>query len=180
MSMISPLPKGLDPRFSNTALRTITGTTEQSLLPSAAVGSAVIPANWFQPGANVRVVMRGIISTILTPGTATFTVKFNGTPIAASSATGLLGTMTNAGFFAALNLQCFSSGPTGTLSVGGEARYPSGLISTLGSVPINTVSPITFDSTVDNTFDFTAKMSLGGNSITVSTCTVELMTAPSA
>lgn len=151
--LFSPIPRSLEGRFFSAAASTITGTTEQSVFASG-VGTKVIPAGWFQPGYNARIVVRGTITTpTIFTGTTTIRVKVAGTTIASSVTTGLLANVTAATFKVIANVQNYTTGPTGTFGIAGDITYPNGLLGLgAGTVPINAVN-VSWSTLADQNVD---------------------------
>lgn len=173
MFMTQP-PAGFQTGFSGTAHATLTGTTETSIMPTG-VGAKTIRANWLKPGRTARLIMRGVVSTGLVPGTATFKVKLGGNIIASGSASALLGSLNESGFVLSQTIACWTTGTAGTIAVAGEARYSTGLTGTKGTVELNSATPVAVNTTIDLPIDVTVTWGLTGNNIKVITCTLELL-----
>lgn len=173
MFLYSPL-KTLVLQASNKALGTVSGTTETSLFPDV-VGQRMFPANWFQPGANARFVLRGSVTTPLVAGTTNIRVKVGGVTIATATTSSLLGSLTGSSFAVVGNLQCYTTGTNATFGLGGVVNYPNGLLGLgQGAMSLNSDS-VTFDSTVQQTFDVTTQWSLASHNIKINIATLELM-----
>lgn len=166
--------KNLQLQYAKTSASITTGSTsENSLMAGSSVGSNTIPGGWFTPGASVRIAVKGSMTTILTPGVATFRVKSNGTTIATGSTTGLLSLANNGAFSAVVTIQCYTDGPSGTFGIAGKAEHPGGLGGAVSSVPLN--ATFTMDSTVPQTIDITYQATASGNSLQTIISTIELI-----
>lgn len=173
MFLTTPM-KTLVLQASNKAVGTVTGTTESTLFPDV-VGQRMFPANWFQPGANARFVLRGSVTTPLVAGTTTVRVKVGGTTIASATTTSLLGSLTGSSFSVVGNLQCYTVGTNATFGLGGVVNYPNGLLGLgAGALALNSDS-ITFDSTIQQSFDVTTQWTLGSHNVKINIATLELM-----
>lgn len=172
--LFNPALEGLTGRFFSTAPRTITGTAEASVIPPG-IGSMAIPAGWFKPGYNARLVVRGTVTTPLVAGTANIRVKVGGATLVSAATTGLLGSLTNQSFKVICNIQCYTEGVNGTFGVAGEVAYPTGLLGiNPGNQTINSTTS-TFNTTVEQMVDVTAQWGLTGHSISTTVATLELM-----
>lgn len=166
--------KSLVLQASNKAVGSIGGTTENSLFPDV-VGQKMFPADWFQPGANARFVLRGSVTSPLIPGTTTIRVKVGGVTIATATSTSLIGSVTGGAFSVVGNLQCYTTGTSATFGLGGVVTYPVGLVGFGGGQAALNSDSVTFDSTIQQSFDVTTQWSLGSHSIKINIATLELM-----
>jgi hypothetical protein len=165
----------------------VTGTTEGSVL----LGDAkfTLPSKFLlYPGQALRLRAMGRISNIVTtPGTLTFRVKFNSTPIivAASPAFQLNAVAkTNVTWVLDwdLTVRTTGSGTAATFMHSGQWQSESVVGSPVpasggsGTLTIPSSAPAVgtgFDSTVANLIDLTAQFSLTGNSIQCHTYKLE-------
>lgn len=166
-------------QVDGTALNT--STTETSIL--AGQGKYMLPANFLgDAGQVLRIRAMGRVSNIVTtPGTLTFRVKFNTTPIAVASSGALalnIVAKTNVTWILDwdLTLRTVGSGTTATLMHSGSWQSESVIASPAAGAggaashifPASAPAVGTgFDSTVTNLIDLTAQWSISnaGNSI---------------
>lgn len=159
----------------------VTATGEGSLLPTQA--KYVLPANAMSyVGQTLRLRAMGRISNIVTtPGTLTFRVKFNATPIVVALSQGLqlnAVAKTNVTWLLEWDLTCRSvgGGTSATLMHSGmwssESVVGSGTGAAGSTGPGQLLIPASapavgtgFDSTTANIIDLSAQFSLTGNSI---------------
>jgi hypothetical protein len=167
-----PFKLGLQQGFANTATKSVSGTTETSLIPTG-MGSKDVPAGWFKPGNNVRIIVRGLINTQLTPGTLTVRVKLGSTTIIQGSTSALLASASQGQFRIALNVLCFTPGNPGSLAVSGDMTYPNGLV-IKGSIDL-VGKGIAINTTVAQPIDVTVQLTNGLNSLETLTSTFEFM-----
>lgn len=159
----------------NTSSATASSTSETSLFPASLAGTRTVPAGWFLPGAACRVNLRGSVSSTALPGTTTIRVKFNGVTVASTTMGSLLGGLSAANFQVIFNMQAYTIGPTGTMAIGGQTTYPSGLLGFQAANSVINATGIAFDSTQPLTVDCTAQHSVGGNVLQTTIATVELL-----
>lgn len=168
-------------QFFNSTTTTISGTAEVSVFPTG-VGTKTIPAGWFQPGYNARVIARGTVTTPLIAGTTTVRIKNGSTVLHSVATSSLLGALNGPSPFAVIfNLQCYTTGTNGTFGLGGEVRYPVGLAGLQpGSLPLQVpnqvnTSPLVINTTQPIDLDVTAQWSGTSHSLQMSIATLELM-----
>jgi hypothetical protein len=118
--------------------------------------------------------MRGVSSTTLVPGTATFKIKLGGTTIITGTTAGLLGSLTNSNFYLSLTIACLNPGSSGSVVCSGEIDYVSGVNALKSAIPLNLASTAV-DTTSDQSLDVSVTWGLSGNSITILTATLELL-----
>ena len=170
-----PQSLGFQTKFSGTTDATVNNvTTENSIIPTGS-GTMTIPAAWMKVGNTARLVMRGLCTTPLVAGNATFKVKLNGNMIASGTVGSLLGSVTNGGISLSETITIRSTGTTGTAVVAGSVKYPSGALTTKGEADLTSTSPITLDTTVDQVVTVTVQFGLGSHIIKMLTCTLELL-----
>jgi hypothetical protein len=162
-------------QYFNSSSGTLTGTAETSVFP-AGVGSLTIPGDWFRPGYNARLIVRGSVNTPLIAGTSTIRLKAAGNTIASATTSSLLGSLSGPQQFAVIvNLQCYTAGVSGNFGIGGEVRYPVGLAGIqVGSIPLFS-SGTAINSAANIPIDITSQWSLTAHSLSVSIATLELM-----
>jgi hypothetical protein len=171
---LTPGLESLTGKFFSTSSKTITGTSETSIIPPG-VGDLIVPGNWFQPGYNLRIVARGTVTTPLVSGTTNIKIKLNGTTVVSAVSTSLLGSLVGQYFRVICNIQCYSIGTNGVLAAAGEIGYPSGLAGVQqGNQPLNNAN-IAIDTTQPINLDVTAQWNLTAHSLTTTIFTFEAM-----
>ena len=148
----------------------ITTTGEQSLLSGATVlGSLVLKANTLKAGTQLEICARGIESTLpTTPGNNRLNLKFNAVNVASGGSSTLPTNQVNTGWMLDATLVVESVGATGTIRGSGqETRTTSATGANTISLYALGQSPITINTTIDNTIDLTANFNTAGNSITL-------------
>ena len=162
-------------KFSGTTDATVNNiTTEASVVPTGS-GTMTIPTGWMKVGNTARLVMRGVCSTPLVAGNATFKVKLNGTTIATGTVGSLLGSVTNGGISLSETITIRSTGVSGTAAVAGSVKYPAGVIGSKAEADLTSVTPITIDTTVDQVITVTVQFGLASHIVRFITCTLELL-----
>lgn len=171
---LTPGLNSLTGKFFSTTTKTVSSTTETSIIP-AGVGDLIVPGGWFQPGYNLRIIARGTVTTALVAGTATMRVKFGGVTVATAVTTSLLGGISNQFFKVIANIQCYTAGTAGQFGLAGEISYPSGLAGLQPGVQIMDNTNIAADTSQPILFDVTSQWSLASHSLKTSIFTAELM-----
>jgi hypothetical protein len=170
---------GLTPEtlvLSAAAGSALSGTSEASLLPAAAVFT--MPANKLLVGDQMRIRAMGKISNIITtPGTLTLQVLMNATPITVWTGGAMnlnIVAKTNVTWTFDLTLQVTAIGATTAAKVLGVGLFTSeSVVGAAAGTTLTAHMPATapaagtgFDSTVANIVDFQGVFSLTGNSMT--------------
>lgn len=162
--------------FQGTTSPSVTGTTEQSIMPLG-MGSKVIAANRLRGGTAVRVIAWGVMNSPLVGGTMTVKVKLNGVTIAQGVSASLLGSLTKAGWSLRQTLTVRTAGVSGTAVVAGDFSYPTGVLTNKSRTDLysDPATPFAIDTTIDQIVDVTIQFSLGSHTVQTSTCTIEIL-----
>jgi hypothetical protein len=175
----TPPDRGLKNQYASAPIRTVQGTTAETTIVPTGVGTLAVPADYFRPGANARIVARGMVTTPLVAGTATFKIKLGGQTLLTASSAALLGNLgTPQSFRVICNIQCDTAGVNGKVNTGGEVGYPSGSAGNVvsGSLPLN-ASGLAVNTTVELPVDVTVQFTNAAVTLTTTIFTLELMNA---
>lgn len=140
--------------FTQTATATVANTTTETSLISTGIGTTTLPTNFFVAGKTIRIVVRGIISSTLTP-TVTINVKLGSTVLCTTGAVALVGAVANNEFTATATITCRTAGVSGTFMAVGQAHFDNATsngplegMANSGTITVNTTTTQVVDTTV--------------------------------
>ncbi len=174
---MSYLPNNQRTLFCQTTDKTVANTASETSLIDGGVGSLVIQANTFKVGDTIRVFLQGYHSAVSNP-TIRIRIKITGMGSVVLLDTGavLTANSTNDLCELAALLTIRSLGATGSIIGHG---YWQELGSGPNNFPMINTGAITFDSTIDQTFDVTIEWGTASasNTITSTNVVIELLRA---
>lgn len=159
--------------FTGTASVTVSTSGDQTLMP-AGQGSTTIPANYLQVGKTIRLKVSGYLTTGVTPGNATLTFKLGGSGVINTGAFALIGSLTNLFWEAEVNLTSRTTGVSGTVMINGKFIYEITAVGADIAGMVNT-GTTTIDTTSGQAVDFSINFASGGNTMTLSNCSIEMV-----
>lgn len=162
--------------YCSGALVTIEDLNETSLFSSVGFSpnsSRIIRANDLTVGSLIRMKLTGIFTTLL-GATANLKIKIDGITLI-----DVLETFDNNRedyyFEKEITLNVRAIGSTGSLICQGRSLVQDGAAGQTLLIPIKQTAPVAFNSEIDNLLDITFKWNSSGNSLKVSTSTIEIL-----
>ena len=148
-------PKYGGASFVQTADQTVTNTTTETTLFGTGTGSTTL-ASGVLAGRTIRITLRGVMSTPVTPGTLTIRVKVGSTTIATATASSLVGSSSNSQFRFETLIQNRTTGVSGTVVSSGTFSY-QGASAVVVETLDNAGATATVDTTASNAINVTAQ-----------------------
>jgi len=155
--------------FQQTADKVVANTVTETTLFGAGVGTLVLPASENKIGKSFRVRVQGIVSDTATP-TLNIIVKLGGVTLSLTGAS-TLGAVANSHWAIDFLITIRSVGTTGTVMAAGS------FVTEVGDhFGLTITTPVTIDTTVDQTLDVTATWgtAAAGNTITSQLACIEV------
>lgn len=151
-------------------------TVDTSVFPTGN-GTRTLPANFFTSGKTIRVELKGVYTSVLTTTGATVTVKLGATTIATVSTTALANAVTNGQWEGELDITCYTTGATGTVTCNGRVSYLIGMTSVAFGELTNAGATTTIDTTASQVLDIVVKFnsSQATQDIKTQTATIEVL-----
>lgn len=132
--------------FTQTNTVTYANSTAETSLIGTGIGAVTLPANFWQPGRQIRVKGRGFYSSATLAPSIVLKSKFGSSVLATATVSNLLNSASNAGFSFEELITCRSVGSSGTLQVDGVLSFSTGT-GLLGAAYLVNTSPATIDTT---------------------------------
>lgn len=156
--------------YTQTAIGSLTNKTALTSILYSGIGSQTLPAYYLKVGRQLRVNLRGHISSDVTPGTLDVRLRLNNTELCAATFGTLNGGMSNRLFEARFDLTCQQIGASGKVVAGGRVDVDS-LVA--GAVQ---TGQTTVDTTAAQVIDVLAAWSIadGENVLTTQIASVEV------
>lgn len=148
-------PKYGGAAFVQTADQTVTNTTTETTLFGTGTGSTTLGSGVLA-GRTIRITLRGVLSTPVTPGALTIRVKVGSTTIATATTSSLAASASNAQFRFETLIQTRTSGVSGTVVSSGTFAYQGASAVIVESLD-NAGATVTVDTTVSNALNVTAQ-----------------------
>lgn len=158
IAQIPPTPTGLYGLFAQTVKGpSVTNTTVESSILGTGVGTLTVPANVFQVGDSFRAKLTGHISAA---NNNTIDIKIKaGSILLADTGVISLPNITDLNWTIEVDFTIRAIGPAGTASIvsSGVFTYMKNASNAFEGDTFSVVNATTFDTTVSNTLDITAK-----------------------
>jgi hypothetical protein len=159
-----------------TTAGTVLNTATTATISPQAAGSKdyTLPANWWYPGAVIKVTARGILSSGSSGSNLTVLLAAGGSPTTLSTSAAIAlgtGSVTNMPFRLTANIQCTAIGSTGnTLTTQGELMFETSVTPAFGTANV-TIAPLAstaaaLDTTVAMALNLRATLSAAFGAIT--------------
>jgi hypothetical protein len=159
-----------------TTAGTVLNTATTATISPQAAGSKdyTLPANWWYPGAVIKVTARGILSSGGTGSNLTVLLAAGVAPVTLSTGPAIAlgtGTVTNMPWRLTANIQCTAIGSTGnTLTTQGELMFETSITPAFGTSNV-TIAPLpstaaALDTTVAMALNLRATLSAAFGAIT--------------
>lgn len=162
--------------FTNSGTTTLSGTTTETSLVPAGVGSMTVPSTPIA-GREYRIQIGGIYSVpLVTGGQLTIKVKYNGTTLATSTITNAIAGATNLSFDGNFKIVNLTIGASGTAVISGTLNYSNGNnVARIGLDINNGGTSLTLNNSVAGLLEITGTWDTNnaGKSIKVNQISVE-------
>lgn len=163
--------------FAATANAASTTTAQTVSMVPTGIGSMTLKANSMVVGKTYRLTLLGFLATGVTPGNFTWAIKIGSTQIAATAAFAPVGNLSNRSFYLEFTFTVRAVGSSTSANVIGQGYFDQ-----IASSPSITRTQIMmtavssgFDSTADQLVDVTLTTASNTNTITTTTCMLEVM-----
>lgn len=161
--------------FCQTANKTVSNTVTETSLIGTGVGSLVIPADALIVGNTIRVQLRGFLSTTGSPN-IDFNFKFGSTSVVTMGPSAAGTNVDNKEFSLWYTFTIRGIGTSGSI-IGQSQVLIFSTHGTRNTYDIEMTSPVTINTTIDQTIDVTCTWGTAdvGDTITSTNCLVEIL-----